>query len=239
MSSKKGPGRFVAAHQTEAARRALIQPVPCWEYKWVIPQGMNSGSTLRLRQWVKTDKRQEFSDDEDESQVPLAPLPDEPEQEQGDDEEEEEEKEDSAAPAASGMATPLPAETSMQGVPGLDTPLSGALTPASGEPPTAANLASRLTASAAKPHPLSASFVPDDMDTLDTLDTSDQPVEATEAQEMIGDEPSLLDSINMEMGVGMEGMDEGNPDAYMDILNSGDLAMGGDILDSGMREDEV
>ena len=59
MSSKKGPGRFVAAHQTEAARRALIQPVPCWEYKWVIPPGMPSGSTLRLRQWVKTQKKQE------------------------------------------------------------------------------------------------------------------------------------------------------------------------------------
>lgn len=58
MSNKRGPGRFVAAHQTEAARRALIQPVPCWEYKWVIPPGMPSGSTLRLRQWVKTNKKQ-------------------------------------------------------------------------------------------------------------------------------------------------------------------------------------
>ena len=178
---------------------------------------------------------QEFSDDEDESQVPLAPLPDEPEQDQGDEEEEEEEKEESAAPVVSGVATPLPAETSMQGVPGLDTPLSGALTPASGEPPTAINLASRLTASTTKPHPLSSSFVPDDMETLDTVD---QPAESPANQEMIDGETSLLDSISMEMGVvGMEGMEEGTADAYMDILNSGDLDLGGDVLDTGMREE--
>lgn len=181
---------------------------------------------------------QEFSDDEDESQAALAPLPDEPEHDQGDEEEEEEEKEDSAAPAVSGVATPLPAETSMQGIPGLDTPVSGALTPASGEPPSVINLTNRLTASATKPHPLSSSFVPDDMD---ALDATEQTAETSAPQDMIGDETSLLDSINMEMGVGMdgmEGMEEGNPDAYMDILNSGDLGMGGDILDSGMREDE-
>jgi len=233
MSSKKGPGRFVAAHQTEAARRALIQPVPCWEYKWVIPQGMNSGSALRLRQWVKTDKKQEFSDDEDESQVPLAPLPDEPEQDQGDEEEEEEEKEDSAAPAPSGIATPLPAETSMQGVPGLDTPISGAITPASGEPPTAINLASRLTASVTKPHPLSSSFVPDDMETLE----ANEPPATSPPQDMMDGETSLLDSINMEMGVvGMEGLDDENPDAFMDILNTGDLDLDDDILNSAMGE---
>jgi hypothetical protein len=176
---------------------------------------------------------QEFSDDEDESQVPLAPLPDEPEQDQGDEEEEEEEKEDSAAPAPSGIATPLPAETSMQGVPGLDTPNSGAITPASGEPPTAINLASRLTASVTKPHPLSSSFVPDDMETLET----NEPPAASPAQDMIDGNTSLLDSINMEMGVvGMEGLDDENPDAFMDILNTGDLDLDDDILNSAMGE---
>jgi hypothetical protein len=173
---------------------------------------------------------QEFSDDEDESQVPLAPLPDEPEQDQGDEEEEEEEKEDSAAPAPSGVATPLPAETSMQGVPGLDTPISGAITPASAEPPTAINLASRLTASVTKPHPLSSSFVPDDMEAL-------EPTEPPAASGMVDGDTSLLDSINMEMGVvEMEGMDEEGPEGFMDILNTGDLDLDDDILNSALGD---
>ncbi|KAG8825310.1 hypothetical protein FRC17_008737, partial [Serendipita sp. 399] len=216
MSSKKGPGRFVAAHQTEAARRALIQPVPCWEYKWVVPPGMSSGSTLRVRQWVRTEKKQEFSDDEDASQAALAPLPDEPEQGDEDEEDEDITKDKdgnnvndamitaneekigdgdgdgvSSAPTLdtnampSGLGTPLPAETSMRGVPGLDTPVSGSMTPSSITGGAAAasgiNLASRLAAVASssggasstttKPHPLSTSFGPADL--IDPIEGGD------------------------------------------------------------------
>ena len=53
--SKRTLGRFVAQSELQMRRRQMIQPVPCWEYKWV---AISSNSTVRLRQWVKTDKRQ-------------------------------------------------------------------------------------------------------------------------------------------------------------------------------------
>ncbi|KAG8771986.1 hypothetical protein FRC15_003047 [Serendipita sp. 397] len=312
MSSKKGPGRFVAAHQTEAARRALIQPVPCWEYKWVVPPGMSSGSTLRVRQWVRTEKKQEFSDDEDDSIAALAPLPDEPEQ--GDEDEEDEEMnkdkdagaihdggaangegrirdgldgdvdvdgENGSVPpidtptVPSGLGTPLPAETSMRGVPGLDTPISGSMTPSTtlDHPAGTINLASRLAAVASsssgggggaatgastKPHPLSTSFVPSDL--LDSTEDDPNMVDQT----MLGDEEeegdggagggddmggvgegSLIDSMSMDAvaaaaGLGaagdMDGLEVDN-EAFMDMLNSGNIDLGGGNI--GLGDDDI
>jgi len=70
----------VSAATTEAARRQLMQPVPCWEKVWVVPSiPSGSSSTLKVYKWVKTEKIQHFSDDEDEVDEPLAPLPDDPE----------------------------------------------------------------------------------------------------------------------------------------------------------------
>jgi hypothetical protein len=84
----------VSAATTEAARRQLMQPVPCWEKIWVVPTiPSGSSSTLKVYKWVKTEKiqvsiinfmlalalmpLQHFSDDEGEVDEPLAPLPDE------------------------------------------------------------------------------------------------------------------------------------------------------------------
>jgi len=68
----------VSAATTEAARRQLMQPVPCWEKVWVVPTiPSGSSSTLKVYKWVKTEKIQHFSDDEGEVDEPLAPLPDE------------------------------------------------------------------------------------------------------------------------------------------------------------------
>ena len=85
----------VSAATTEAARRQLMQPVPCWEKVWVVPSIPSGSSTLKIYKWVKTEKiqvsiiscmlalvlipLQHFSDDEGEVDEPLAPLPDEPE----------------------------------------------------------------------------------------------------------------------------------------------------------------
>jgi len=68
----------VSAATTEAARRQLMQPVPCWEKVWVVPTiPSGSSSTLKVYKWLKTEKIQHFSDDEGEVDEPLAPLPDE------------------------------------------------------------------------------------------------------------------------------------------------------------------
>ncbi|KAF8913052.1 hypothetical protein CPB84DRAFT_1742451 [Gymnopilus junonius] len=82
----------VSAATTEAARRQLMQPVPSWEKVWAPASGVGSGSSsLKVYKWVKTEKIQQFSDDEGEVDEPLAPLPDEPELVEGDDDLEQEE----------------------------------------------------------------------------------------------------------------------------------------------------
>ncbi|KAG6832523.1 hypothetical protein H0H92_000152 [Tricholoma furcatifolium] len=85
MSTKRRIGVSIAS--TEAARRQLMQPVPCWEKVWV-PADNGGGSNLKIYKWVKTEKIQQFSDDEGEVDEPLAPLPDEPEVIDGDEEDE-------------------------------------------------------------------------------------------------------------------------------------------------------
>ncbi|KAG6817718.1 hypothetical protein H0H87_004509 [Tephrocybe sp. NHM501043] len=65
-----------------------MQPVPCWEKVWVVPENGAPGSSLKVYKWVKTEKIQQFSDDEGEVDEPLAPLPDEPEVIDGDEEDE-------------------------------------------------------------------------------------------------------------------------------------------------------
>ncbi|EKM84181.1 hypothetical protein AGABI1DRAFT_110745 [Agaricus bisporus var. burnettii JB137-S8] len=87
----------VSAASTEAARRQLMQPVPCWERVSVTPDVAPPGSTLKVWKWVKTDKIQHFSDDEGGVDDPLAPLPDEPEVVEGDEEMELEETQAAAA----------------------------------------------------------------------------------------------------------------------------------------------
>lgn len=55
MATKRRIG--VSAATTEAARRQLMQPVPCWEKVWAVPS-IPSGSTLKVYKWVKTEKIQ-------------------------------------------------------------------------------------------------------------------------------------------------------------------------------------
>ncbi|KXN86770.1 hypothetical protein AN958_09651 [Leucoagaricus sp. SymC.cos] len=89
----------VSAASTEAARRQLMQPVPCWERILVTPEVAPPGSTLKVWKWVKTDKVQHFSDDEGGVDDPLAPLPDEPDVGEGDEEMELDETQNTAITA--------------------------------------------------------------------------------------------------------------------------------------------
>lgn len=56
MSTRRRIG--VSAATTEAARRQLMQPVPCFEKMWVTLENAPPGSTLRVYKWVKTEKTQ-------------------------------------------------------------------------------------------------------------------------------------------------------------------------------------
>jgi hypothetical protein len=73
MSTKKRVIGISAA-ATEAARRQLMQPVACWEHAWV---PLENAPHIKIYKWVKTDKVQQFNDDEGTVDEPLAPLPDE------------------------------------------------------------------------------------------------------------------------------------------------------------------
>ncbi|KAI0751838.1 hypothetical protein C8Q80DRAFT_1218428 [Daedaleopsis nitida] len=129
---------------SEASRRQLMQPVPCWEKAWGPPDGAPPGTTLRVYKWVKTEKRQQFSDDEEADQ-PLAPIQPEDlvEVVEGDDEMDQDEAAGSTAPdmtpgpMSRDVSEPAP---SRPGKEGDDDGLSKPATP--------------------KPHPLSISFQP-------------------------------------------------------------------------------
>ncbi|KIK07493.1 hypothetical protein K443DRAFT_86975 [Laccaria amethystina LaAM-08-1] len=102
MATRRRIGVSVAT--TEAARRQLMQPVPCWEKAWVATETSPAGTSLKIYKWIKTDKipvrvfqiselvtgseqvYQQFSDEEGEVDEPLVPLPDEPEAVDGDEE---------------------------------------------------------------------------------------------------------------------------------------------------------
>ncbi|KAF8349711.1 hypothetical protein F5887DRAFT_1069989 [Amanita rubescens] len=99
MATRRRIGVSVAS--TEAARRQLMQPVSCWERTWVTPENIPNIS-FKVRKWTRTDKPQQFSDDEGGADEPLAPLPDEPEAVDGDEEMEQDEQ------AANGMESAPP-----------------------------------------------------------------------------------------------------------------------------------
>ncbi|CAL1695163.1 unnamed protein product [Somion occarium] len=127
-----------------------MQPVPCWEKVWTLPENVPAGTTLKVFRWMRTEKRQQFSDDESETDQPLAPLPDEPEVVEGDEEIDQDEATNSVVPDT----TPVSRAESEAVVPKEES-----------KPATP------------KPHPLSVSFQPPSPTPVpeDTLDESLQP----------------------------------------------------------------
>ncbi|KAK7694987.1 hypothetical protein QCA50_002175 [Cerrena zonata] len=159
MSNRRRVG--FTNNTSEASRRQLMQPVPCWEKVWTLPENAPPGTTLKVYRWVKTEKRQVFNDDEEEDQ-PLAPLPDEPEAAEGDEDMDQDE-----------AATSVPPDT---------TPVSRAESEA---------VAPKEDSKAAspKPHPLSVSFQPPSPSPApeEVLDEALQPV----VEGLVGDVTDL------------------------------------------------
>ncbi|KAF8337954.1 uncharacterized protein EI90DRAFT_3013311 [Cantharellus anzutake] len=63
MSSRRG---YTLRTPYEIQRRQRLQPVNCWERRWVTPNNALPGSTHKVLKWVKTDRMPDFSDEEDE-----------------------------------------------------------------------------------------------------------------------------------------------------------------------------
>ncbi|KAI1786886.1 hypothetical protein LXA43DRAFT_746295 [Ganoderma leucocontextum] len=219
---------------SEASRRQLMQPVPCWEKVWGPPDGALPGTTLRVYRWVKTDKKQQFSDDEGEADEPLAPIQPEDlvEVVEGDDDMEQDEAANSNAtpgPMSRDVSEPAPLQSQNESLGDISAPQS--------KPPTP------------KPHPLSISFQPptptpgpEDVD--DGLHDALMPPQAGgEDEGELGGGP--LDGGDLSMG-GDEGMslDMGGmgPDgeqfegADLSQLQSADPLLGGPLMDESMGD---
>lgn len=206
-----------------------MQPVTCWEKVWVLPDNAPPGSTLKVFKWVKTDKKQvrkgtcgwlwiklihfqQFSDDESETDQPLAPLPDEPEVVDGDDEMDQDEgnnsvaPESATAPASREVSEPLqPKEESKPATP--------------------------------KPHPLSVSFQPPSPSPPPPDDGLDESLNPTE-----GVLDGLVDPMEGDLTLDMSQMGpDGEPfEAANDMsqLQASDALLGaGPLLDDAMEDD--
>ncbi|KAI0372515.1 hypothetical protein BV20DRAFT_939969 [Pilatotrama ljubarskyi] len=205
MATRRRVGFSTAT--SEASRRQLMQPVPCWEKVWGPPDGAAPGSTLRVYKWVKTDKKQQFSDDEGEADQPLAPIqPEEIEVVDGDEEMDQDEAAGSTAPDM----TPGPMSRDVS------------------EPAPAMKDGDESNKPSPKPHPLSISFqpptptpAPDD----DVLDESLRPQE--------GD---LSANMSLDMGaMGPDG-EPYESAGDMSQLQQSDTLLGGPLMDQSMDD---
>ncbi|KZP03505.1 hypothetical protein FIBSPDRAFT_844903 [Athelia psychrophila] len=211
MATRRRIGVSLAT--TEAARRALMQPVPCWQKVWAAPENANPGSTLKVCKWVKTDKQQQFSDDEDEADVPLAPIQDEIEVVEGDEGDEE------AAPEAATQE--IPSTTAPTPAPEAPTPavITNAPSPApDGDAPSPSAMLSFQPGQAAEEEPQD-----------DALDASLKPLESGMAT--VDDDESLGD-IDMS-ALGPDGVPfEGAHD--LNQVEEGDVLLGGPLMDDSL-----
>ncbi|PCH36922.1 hypothetical protein WOLCODRAFT_140645 [Wolfiporia cocos MD-104 SS10] len=212
MSTRRRVG--FSTSSSDASRRQLMQPVPCWEKVWVTPVSAAPGSALKIYKWVRTDRKQQFSDDEGEAE-PLAPLPD-PDADEGEGDEELEG--DDAE-----VATPAPPETA-----------TATASRDVSEPLNFDGKDGELKPGTPKPHPLSISFqAPSDSPTPlpsqdvsmdDTLDASLQPP------------GGVLDAVGLDMEqIGPDG----EPfDGVRDLsqLQPGDELLGGTLMDQDLND---
>jgi hypothetical protein len=185
-----------------------MQPVPCWEKVWVVPEKAAPGSTLKVLKWVKTNKVQQFSDDEGDVNEPLAPLPDEPEVVEGDEDVEQEDATQSIQPE------PVSRDVSEPIIPKDELP-SKVSTP--------------------KPHPLSISFQPPLASEQGGDDGLDNPLQGLEDDltDQVGVGDTLVDTTNLvDLDLSQLGPDGTAFEAAGDLteMEPGDNLLGGDIM---------
>ncbi|KAI0943781.1 hypothetical protein AcW1_002862 [Taiwanofungus camphoratus] len=211
MSTRRRVGFNTSS--SEALRRQLMQPVPCWEKVWSVPENAASGSTLKVYKWVKTDKRQQFSDDEGETDQPLAPLPEPEEVEvvEGDEDMDQDEAATSVAPET----TPISREVS--------------------EPVAFEDKEGESKQASPKPHPLSISFQPPTPTPgpEDTLDDSLK-LPGAELDAAVGD--GLGGGLSLDMSdMGPDGEPfEGAQD--LSQLQPDDSLLGGALMDDSLED---
>ncbi|KAI5124181.1 hypothetical protein M0805_000986 [Coniferiporia weirii] len=223
MSTRRRIG--VSTATTEAARRQLMQPVPCWEKIWTAPEDAAPGSTLKVFKWVRTDGKQNFSDEEEEPELgPLAPLPDfDPEGNDGDDDMEQDDPAASIAPDVASRAV--------------------------SEPAAAPQESEEATPALSKPHPLSMSLVPDSPTPAPELDETsldaglkplDSQLDESSALDdgVAGTSLQVLPELSGDIGVGDLDMSQLGPDGTqfegtgdLTQLQGTDALLGGEVMD--------
>ncbi|PPQ64511.1 hypothetical protein CVT26_002050 [Gymnopilus dilepis] len=194
----------VSAATTEAARRQLMQPVPSWEKVWAPATGVGSG--LKVYKWIKTEKVQQFSDDEGGVDEPLAPLPDEPELVEGDEDLEQDEARADNAPTKEAEATPADMDATQ------DEPPSKVPSP--------------------KPQLMVQSSTEDESrDQSEGLDASLKPIEGNMD---VGDEQKGVDGLELDIsGLGPDGLQLENAHD-LSQLEGPDGLMGGPLMDDSV-----
>jgi len=181
----------------------------------VTPEKAAPGSTLKVLKWVKTDRVQQFSDDEGDVNEPLAPLPDEPEVVEGEDDVEQEDQAPSVAPE------PISRDVSEPILPKEELPSK---------------------VSSPKPHPLSISFgpsIPSEQPDDDGLSGALQGLEDDLAG-AVGVAEALGTADLVDLDLAQLGPDGTAFDGAGDLtqLQSADSILGGDIvLDATMSDD--
>ncbi|KAF9094773.1 hypothetical protein BGX23_001618 [Mortierella sp. AD031] len=78
---REGRGiRNAAGGEHDRLKRAVLQPVQCWDKKWAESK---NGKQLQVFKWVKSDRQVEFDDDDEDEEIEQAPIPRQVEEEVG------------------------------------------------------------------------------------------------------------------------------------------------------------
>ncbi|KAG0056192.1 hypothetical protein BGZ83_006101 [Gryganskiella cystojenkinii] len=74
-STRPREGRGIrnnAGGDHDRLKRAVLQPVQCWDKKWAESK---NGKGLQVFKWVKSERQVDFDDDEEDEEIEQAPVP--------------------------------------------------------------------------------------------------------------------------------------------------------------------